>query len=69
MMRTKPNSKEGPGMKTQRDLEYIENLRLEANSAKDKLMAIEDSLREVGAIREANGLSAIIARLEAWQNK
>lgn len=56
-------------MKTQRDLEYIENLKLEANSAKDKLMAIEDSLREVGAIREANGLSAIIARLEAWQNK
>lgn len=59
----------GPGMKTQRDLEYINNLKLEANSAKDKLMAIEDSLREVGANREANSLSTIIARLEAWQNK
>lgn len=56
-------------MKTQRDLEYINNLKLEANSAKDKLMDIEDSLREVGANREANSLSTIIARLEAWQNK
>lgn len=56
-------------MKTHRDLEYINNLKLEANSAKDKLMAIEDSLREVGANREANSLSTIIARLEAWQNK
>ena len=54
-------------MKTQRDLEYINNLKLEANSATDKLIAIEASLREVGANREANGLSTIIARLEAWQ--
>lgn len=56
-------------MKTQRDLQSIENLKLKANSAKDKLIDIEASLREVGANREANSLSAIIARLEAWQNK
>ena len=56
-------------MKTQRDLECIASFKLEANSAKDKLIAIEDGLREMGAAKEANSLSTIIARLEAWQNK
>ena len=48
--------------------ECIGTVRLTPEAEK-VLMAIEDSLREVGANREANGLSTIIARLEAWQNK
>lgn len=56
-------------MKTQRDLEKISALKRDASSPKSRLMAIENSLREAGALREANGLKVIIARLEAWQNR
>lgn len=47
----------------------LERLKSDANPAKERLMEIEDALREAGFIREANSLSAIIAKLEIWQNK
>lgn len=44
-------------------------LKDEANVAKDRLMLIENKLREIGANREANSLSTLIEKLEIWQNK
>ena len=55
-------------MKSQRDLEKIRALKADVNSPKSKLITIMSELKSVGAIREANTLSTIIARLEAWQN-
>lgn len=47
----------------------LERLKASANTAKDRLIEIEEALREAGFIREANSLSAIIGKLEIWQNK
>ena len=47
----------------------VRTLKGEANVAKDRLMLIENKLREIGANREANSLSALIEKLEIWQNK
>lgn len=44
-------------------------LKEEANVAKNRLMLIENELREIGAVRDANSLSTIIEKLEIWQNK
>ncbi len=55
-------------MKTQRDLEKIRALKADVNSPKSKLITIMNELESVGAIRKANSLRTIIARLEAWQN-
>ena len=49
--------------------EQVERLKGEANNAKDRLISIEYALEEIGAIREAQTLGTIIAKLEAWQNK
>lgn len=50
------------------DKDALEKLLSEANSAKHKLIRIEDELRTIGAERKANTLSKIIERLESWQN-
>ena len=47
----------------------VQTLKGDANVAKDRLMMIEDKLREIGAVRDANSLSTIIEKLEIWQNK
>ena len=47
----------------------VRTLKGEANVAKDRLMMIENKLREIGANREANSLSTLIEKLEIWQNK
>lgn len=47
----------------------VQTLKGEANVAKDRLMLIENKLREIGANREANSLSTLIEKLEIWQNK
>lgn len=52
-----------------KDKSDLERLKANANTAKERLMEIEDALREAGFIREANSLSAIIGKLEVWQNK
>lgn len=49
--------------------ERVNHLKNETNSAKDRLISIEYELEEIGAIREAQTLSTIISKLEAWQNK
>lgn len=38
------------------------------NEAKYFLMQAESELRDAGLIRKANGIAAIIAKLENWQN-
>lgn len=47
----------------------VQTLKGDANVAKDRLIDIENKLREIGAVREANSLSVIIEKLEIWQNK
>ena len=49
--------------------EQIEEIKDGAETAKMRLVWIEDQLREIGAIREANSLATIITKLEMWQNK
>ena len=43
-----------------RDTNKIENLKIEANKAKDQLISIMYSLEEAGGIKEANSLEKII---------
>lgn len=52
-----------------RDYDAVKALKREANVAKERLMRIEQELRSAGAVREANGISAIIVRIEVWQNR
>lgn len=52
-----------------KNYEEIQNIKSEANSAKEKLIRAADELREIGAIREAKSLETIIMKLEQWQNK
>lgn len=47
----------------------VRTFKGEANVAKDRLIMIENKLREIGANREANSLSTLIEKLETWQNK
>lgn len=49
--------------------EQIEELKEEANVAKDRLIRIMYELEDIGAIREARSLETIIEKLEIWQNK
>ncbi len=49
--------------------ERIEYLQDKANTAKDRLIDIEDELRSIGANQYADALSKIIWKLEAWQHK
>lgn len=49
--------------------EQIEELKEEANVAKDRLIKIMYELEDIGAIREARSLETIIEKLEIWQNK
>lgn len=49
--------------------ERIQSIKNEANSAKEKLMSLEDKLLNNGAIKEAEQLNKIIAKLELWQNR
>lgn len=49
--------------------ERIEHLQGEANTAKDRLIDIENELRTIGANTHADALSKIIWKLEAWQHK
>ena len=55
--------------KAEKLTETIMALKSEANVAKNRLMLIENDLREIGAKREANSLSTLIEKLEIWQNK
>ena len=50
-------------------VDAIYRAKSDANTAKDRLISIEYELRDIGAIREANSLSTIIGKLEAWQNR
>lgn len=52
-----------------RDKKRIATLKREANGAKSRLIRIEDALLEAGGKREANGLAAVIRKLEEWQNR
>lgn len=52
-----------------KDYEKKYQLQSDASVAKERLMKIEDELRENGFIREANSLSTIIWKIEEWQNK
>lgn len=53
-----------------KDFEEIEYLKgHEVNKPKHELMAVMETLEELGAIREAKSLGTIIAKLEAWQHK
>lgn len=56
-------------MTRQEKLDEIMCYKNDAETAKTRLLSIQDGLREIGAIREANTLGTIIAKLEAWQNK
>ena len=49
--------------------EAIARRKNDVNEAKHRLMEVQDSLYEIGAIKEADQLGQIIARLEIWQNK
>lgn len=51
--------------------EDIEEIKVDANRAKDWLMTLREKLEELAepkALREAERLEAIIGRLEYWQN-
>lgn len=49
--------------------EQTEELKEEANVAKDRLIKIMYEIEDIGAIREARSLETIIEKLEIWQNK
>lgn len=49
--------------------EIVKEIKNDANSAKEQLMRLEDKLLNNGAIKEAEQLNKIIAKLEIWQNK
>lgn len=52
-----------------KDKSKISHYKAEANAPKNRLIEIEDKLRNCGAIKEADQLSKIIGKLEAWQNR
>lgn len=52
-----------------KDYDEIREMKLSANTAKERLINIQSRLEEAGAIREAKSLGTIIGNLEAWQNK
>lgn len=54
-------------MKNAKEIERLKNYDTEV--AKDKLLNITSRLEDIGAIREAKSLYAIIGKLEAWQHK
>lgn len=49
--------------------EEINNIKSEANHAKESLMSLEEKLIDIGAIKEAEQLNKIIMKLEIWQNR
>lgn len=49
--------------------EEIERIKVELNTAKDRLIRAMYELEDMGAIREAHSLETIIEKLEIWQNK
>lgn len=52
-----------------KDHDEIRQIKISANTAKERLMDIVNRLEEAGAAREAKSLGTIIGKLEAWQNK
>lgn len=52
-----------------KDIEEIRRLKLNADTAKDRLISIASDLESVGAVRESKTLYTIIGKLEYWQNK
>jgi len=46
----------------------VERAQLDANRAKDILMALVRRLDRNGGVRHAKSLDRIVLRLEAWQN-
>ena len=54
--------------KEEKDAE-VRRLKMEENTAKERLGRIQSDLLEMGAVREANTLFTIICKLETWQNK
>lgn len=49
------------------DKERAEQLLKDANTAKNRLIEIENELWEIHAIRKVKSLGTIICRLESWQ--
>lgn len=49
--------------------EAIAKRKNDANEAKHQLIEVQDSLYEIGAMKEAEQLGRIIEKLEIWQNK
>lgn len=47
----------------------MESLKADANSIKERLMNIVQELYQERAIKEAQILETIIAKLEVWQNQ
>lgn len=52
-----------------KDKAVVSRCKSDANAPKNRLIEIESALRDCGALKEADQLSKIIARLEAWQNR
>lgn len=52
-----------------RNMERIEEIKYDANAAKERLVRIAEELEAIGAIREAKSLMTIVYKLEIWQNK
>jgi len=52
-----------------KNIEEIEKLKSDANTAKDRLLSIASELEHYGAVRESKSLLTIIGKLEYWQNK
>lgn len=49
--------------------ERVRHLKSEVSTQKSRLLDTLRELEALGARREARGLDAVIARLEAWQNR
>jgi hypothetical protein len=54
--------------KTAEQREKIEEIKNDANRAKERLIDLLNQLEEIGATKEAEALDKIIVKLEVWQH-
>lgn len=55
--------------RTNRSYLIAQHVKGEVSPLKSKLIKLLSELEAAGAMREARGLSACIAKLEEWQNR
>lgn len=62
------NTKRTEAARVSKALE-VRRIKMNATTPKSALIQLWRDLDRVGAVQEANALSAILSKLEAWQNR